>query len=108
MIRSILVPMDGSKAANSALEDALDLAQIAGAQLRGLFVEDESELFPLAFPPPAPDMGMGAVETSVLPPALSQYVIKEWERTGEQTRRVGHKRKQGTFWRLTAWMYPLS
>jgi nucleotide-binding universal stress UspA family protein len=86
MIRSILVPMDGSKAANSALENALDLAQIAGAQLRGLFVEDESELFPLAFPPPAPDMGMGAVETSVLPPALSQYVIEEWERTAEQLR----------------------
>jgi nucleotide-binding universal stress UspA family protein len=78
--------MDGSKAANSALENAVDLAQIAGAELRGLFVEDESELFPLTFAPISPDVTAGTVETNVLPAELSQYLIKEWERTGEQLR----------------------
>jgi nucleotide-binding universal stress UspA family protein len=86
MIRSILVPMDGSKAANSALENALDLAQITGAELRGLFVEDESELFPLTFPTAAPDLSLGTADTNVLPAALSEYLIKEWERTGERLR----------------------
>lgn len=86
MVRSILVSMDGSKAANSALENALHLAQIIGAELRGLFVEDESEVFPLTFAPSSPDVTTGTVETNVLPVALSQYLIKERERTGEQLR----------------------
>ncbi|HCN19135.1 MAG TPA: hypothetical protein DIS73_02425 [Planctomycetia bacterium] len=40
MIKSILVPLDGSEASFSALSNAVELGRIAGAEVRGLFVED--------------------------------------------------------------------
>jgi nucleotide-binding universal stress UspA family protein len=45
MMQSIRVPMDGPDEAMSALENAAKLASIAGAELRGLFAEDEEEFF---------------------------------------------------------------
>lgn len=40
MIKSILVPLDGSEASFSALSSAVELGRISGAEVRGLFVED--------------------------------------------------------------------
>lgn len=40
MIKSILVPLDGSEASFSALTNAVELGKVAGAEVRGLFVED--------------------------------------------------------------------
>ncbi|MEE9200494.1 MAG: universal stress protein [Candidatus Brocadiales bacterium] len=40
MIKSILVPIDGSEASFSALTNAVELGKAAGAEVRGLFVVD--------------------------------------------------------------------
>jgi hypothetical protein len=45
MIKSIPAPIAGFAASLSALENAADLARIAEATVRGLFVEDETRFF---------------------------------------------------------------
>jgi nucleotide-binding universal stress UspA family protein len=82
MIQSILVPMDGSEAAFSALENAAELAGIAGAELRGLFVEDEGEFLPPAYAAPVPEPLMPGLGTTAVPPVPSEKLIQEWKLTG--------------------------
>jgi nucleotide-binding universal stress UspA family protein len=86
MIQSILVPVDGSDAALSVLENAAELARIAGALLRGLFVEDEGE-----FLPPVSVMPMAEPFGPVFDPLAtmanpSQELIQDWQSTGKRVR----------------------
>jgi nucleotide-binding universal stress UspA family protein len=82
MIQSILVPMDGSEASFSALENAAELGRIAGAKLRGLFVEDEGEFLPPAYVAPVPEPFVPGLGTTGLPPAPSEELIQEWQLSG--------------------------
>ena len=86
MIQSILVPMDGSEAASSALENAAELARIAGAELRGLFVEDEEEFLPPAPALPVADAFAPALEPLAPLRIPSEELIRDWHMTGEKIR----------------------
>ena len=88
MIQSILVPMDGSEAALSALENATDLARIAGAELRGLFVEDEGAFLPPAPAVPVAEPFAPGFEPLVPFPNPSEGLIRDWQMTGQKIRTV--------------------
>jgi nucleotide-binding universal stress UspA family protein len=75
MIKRILVAVDGSAAGNAALLEAARLAELTGAQLRAVFVEDEMRfmMFPavtfmeggVAVPVPLPQDALTKVEAEV-------------------------------------------
>lgn len=75
MIRRILVAVDGSAAGRAALAEAVRLSDLAGAQLRAVFVEDEMRfmMFPavtfmeggVAVPLPLPEEALRKVESEV-------------------------------------------
>ena len=97
MFKSILVPIDGSEASFAALQNAAELARLAQAELRGLFVEDQGKLMPPVWAQPPAD---GLLPTAGLAPSvltLSQEVLKEWEETGKliQEAFAEHCRAQG-------------
>jgi nucleotide-binding universal stress UspA family protein len=81
MIRRMLVALDGSAAAKAALAAALRLAELTGARLSGVFVEDEMRFmtFPavtfmeggVAVPVPLPDDALRKVEAEVRSEALA-------------------------------------
>jgi nucleotide-binding universal stress UspA family protein len=83
MIQSILLPMDDSEAALSALENGAELARIAGAELRGLFVEDVGPFFAQVS---VPGTDLFAPDMLVPPPAPSQELLRDWQLTGEKIR----------------------
>jgi len=85
MFKSILVPIDGSEPSFEALRNAVELARMAKAEVRGLFVEDEAIFTPPVWAAPSPD-GLPDLTPSVL--IFSQDVVKEWERTEKQIQEV--------------------
>lgn len=85
MIQSILIPMDGSAAAYSALDNAAALARIAGAELRGFYVEDESE-FMTGFGSVAPNSVLVGAGPSFLSPEVAKEIVSKWEETRQQLR----------------------
>lgn len=75
MMKQILVALDGSEAGRAALKESIRLAELTGARLWGVFVEDEMRfmMFPavtfmeggVAVPVPLPDDMLRKVESDV-------------------------------------------
>jgi nucleotide-binding universal stress UspA family protein len=81
MIKSILIPIDGSAASLSALENGADLARIAGAVVRGLFVEDESRFTPPAWAASVPEPLLPDSSLAATLPIDYYDLQKEWRQT---------------------------
>lgn len=86
MIKSILVPLDGSEASFSALSNAVELGNIAGAELRGLFVEDR---WRFVYVPTATAVAgaIGAAPTTNVP-LPPEKLLEEENRAGEEGRQI--------------------
>ncbi len=87
MIKRILVPIDGSPSADSALQVASSIAGITGADLLGLFVEDEARFVK------APPMVLAVAENltgeAISPlPMEPDELISEMEKADSEADRV--------------------
>ncbi|MFQ5862343.1 MAG: universal stress protein [Candidatus Brocadiales bacterium] len=84
MIKSILVPLDGSEASFSALINAVELGKIAVAEVRGLFVEDK---WRFVYVPTSTAVAgaIGAAPTTHVP-LPPEKLVKEEDRAREEGR----------------------
>lgn len=76
MIKSVLVPIDGSEASFSALTNAVKIGKAAGAEVRGLFVEDK---WRFVYVPTSTAMAgsIGVVPTTPMPLPPEKLVEEE-------------------------------